>query len=91
MALNAQNQNIVSEIMQLGATTLVTDDAVASMRTRWDEQDVFNELDTQNVEDEFPHLTQSIVGNAVGALTAIRDLLDANGGQHRIALELLKG
>ncbi len=89
MALNAQNQNIVSQIMQLGEQLLVLDDQITSLRTRWDELDVFNELDTQNIEDEFPHLTQSLVGNAIGALTATRDLLSTNS--YRTALELLRG
>lgn len=89
MALNSQNQNIVSEVMGLAAQLLVLDDAITSLRTRWDESDVFNELNTQNVEDEFPHLTQSIVGNAIGALTATRDLLATNN--YRTALELMRG
>lgn len=93
MALNAQNQNLISEIMNTDEELLDIQNRLKLIILRFNENNVYNEATDQELAGipTFAHLTQSKVGNAVAAYIAIDALLEANSAAHRVALALTKG
>ncbi len=91
MALNAQNQNIVTRIMGLGDEYLDLINRTAELIISFDENNVYNELLSEVIEDEFPHLDQSKVGNAIDTYRDLVTLFAENSNQDRIRLILLRG
>lgn len=91
--MEAQNQNIVSEIMIKNEQILALQNELKLLILRFNENNVYNEV-TDAALSAIPslaHLTQSKVGNSIAAYIAIDGILDANSQQHRIALALTKG
>jgi hypothetical protein len=91
--MNAQNQNIVSEEMQLGEQVLALKNQLNSIVTRFDNNNTYAESTDQDLAavPAFAHLTQSKMGNGIATFVAILALLNANNQEHTVALELLKG
>lgn len=88
MALSAQNQNIISEMMNFAEAELAQLDKAHNLLARWNNNDVFNTLTDADVSALFPHLTKSEVVEAVNAITAVSNALgDFSSGQ---AVNLIK-
>lgn len=93
MALSAQNQNLISEIMNKAEEILALQNELDLIVLRFNENNVYNEATDQELAavTSLNHLTQSNVGNAIAAYIAVVGVLDANSAAHRIALAKMKG
>ncbi len=93
MALNAQNQNIVSEEMQVAEQILALKNTLNSLIMRFNNNGTYDEATDGELSavPTLAHLTQSKMGNGIAAFVAIVAVLDANTQEHTVALELLKG
>lgn len=93
MAMTAQIQNIVSEIMSMSDEALDLQNREQLLRARWDQNDVFNELTDQDLLDipSFAHLTVSEVANAMGALDDISTALGDYVSGEAVNLIKMKG
>lgn len=93
MAMTAQLQNIVSEIMDMSEEALDLQNREQLLRARWDQNDAFNLLTDQDLADipTFAHLTKSEVANAMGALDDISTALGDYVSGEAVNLVKMKG
>lgn len=93
MAMTAQEQNIVSDIMDLSQQALNLQDTIQRLRARWDQNDVFNQVTDQELTEipSFAHLTISEVANAMGALDDINTALGDYTTGEAVNLVKMKG
>lgn len=93
MALSAQFSNEISRIMQYAEQLLALRQELQLLRTRWDQNDVYNLLTDQDIATvaTFAHLTKSEVSNAVAAFDAVLTALGDNVTGQAVNLIKLKG
>ncbi len=88
MALSAQNQNLISEMMNFSEAQLALLDKAHNLLARWNNNDVYNALTDADVTGTFPHLDKSEIVEAINAITAVSNALgDFTSGQ---AVNLVK-
>lgn len=93
MALSNQFSNEITRIMQYAEQLLALRQELQLLRTRWDQNDMYNLLldaDIQAVSG-FAHLTKSEVSNAVAAFDAVLTALGDNVTGQAVNLIKLKG
>lgn len=101
MALSNQFSNEISRIMQYAEQLLALRQELQLLRTRWDQNDMYNLLldaDIQAVDalgnPKYPslqHLTKSEISNAVAAFDAVLTALGDNVTGQAVNLIKLKG
>lgn len=93
MAMTAQEQNIISDIMSMSDEALDFQTRQQLLRARWDQNDVFNQVtDGELLEiGSFAHLTISEVANAMGALDDISTALGDYSTGAAVDLIKMKG
>lgn len=93
MAMTAQEQNIISDVMNLSQEALDLQTAIQRLRARWDQNDVFNQVTDQELGEiaTFAHLTISEVANAIGALDDINTVLGDYVTGEAVNLVKMKG
>lgn len=93
MALSNQFSNEISRIMQYAEQLLALRQELQLLRTRWDQNDMYNLLTDQDIASVsgFAHLTKSEVSNAVAAFDAVLTALGDNVTGQAVNLIKLKG
>lgn len=93
MALSDQFRNEINRIMQYAEQVLALRYELQSLRTRWDQNDMYNLLTDQDIQaiSSFAHLSRSDVSNAVVAFDAILTALGDNTTGQAVNLIKLKG
>lgn len=91
MSLSVQNTNLISELLEYAETELSQRDKAQNLIARWNNNDVFNQLNDGDIQAIFSWLDKSKVSNGVNATTAILTALGDDVSGQAVNLIKLKG
>lgn len=93
MALTAQFQNEISNMMNLSEQILDLRQELQLLDARWNQNDMFNQINDVDIQAiaAFAHLTKSEIANAITAFNAILTALGDNSTGQAVNLIKMKG